>query len=231
MAKNKTISIILPVSNERRLIRSSIENFLSLGADELIVVDGSSSDGTFEIIRTEYPKVRLFQTALKDRALQMNLGAFESRSDIYLFVHADMKLLSNAISLIQSRINSGFCGGGFKKCYSTDNFILKAYCFISNLLFFYCSKSLVGTNAIFVTREMFDAIGGFAQGSFMEDVLFSEKLKKLGKLSFLNEPVEVSPRRYEEKGIMRQILKNTEVMLRYKFLHQDPSSLREIYGV
>lgn len=229
--RSESISIILPVSNERSLIRKSLDHLLSLGADELIVVDGSSNDGTYETIRKEYPKVRLFQTALKDRALQMNLGAFESRSGIYLFVHADMKLPSNVARLVLSKVAGGSCGGGFKRYYTTDNLVLKIYCFVSNLLFFHCSRSLVGTNAIFVTREAFDAIGGFAQGSFMEDVLFSEKLKKAGKLSFLCESVEVSPRRYEEKGIMRQILKNAEVMFRYKFLHQDPSSLREIYGV
>gem|GEM_PF-229277 len=231
VAKNKTVSIILPVSNERRLIQSSIEHFLSLGADELIVVDGVSDDGTYETIRKAYLKVRLFQTAVKDRALQMNLGAFESRSEVYLFVHADMKLPANAISLIRSKVDNGANGGGFKKCYSTRNWVLKAYCFISNLVFFYCAKSLVGTNAIFVTREAFETIGGFVQGSFMEDVRFSECLKRIGRLSYFSEPVQVSPRRYEEKGILRQILKNSEVMFRYKFLHQDPSSLREIYGV
>lgn len=216
----------------------------------MIVVDGSSSDGTFQVVRDEFlvvsepfdvaqgklresnpPAVSCYQTAFKDRALQMNVGVFEARSDVFLFVHADMTLPANAVFTVRERIKQGFVGGGFKKCYSTNNWVLKIYCFLTNLFFFWISKSLVGTNAIFVRRDIFEKIGGFEQGSFMEDVVFAEALKKIGRVTLIQDAVKVSPRRYEEKGVFRQIAKNAEIFFRYRFLHQNPSNLREIYEI
>ncbi|OIO37408.1 MAG: hypothetical protein AUJ72_04610, partial [Candidatus Omnitrophica bacterium CG1_02_46_14] len=162
-----TVAIILPVANERGIIRDTLKHFCSLGADEVIVVDGSSTDGTFQIIQSDFPTVRFFQTAIKDRAFQMNVGVFEARSDVFIFVHADMTLPANTVFTVRERIKQGFTGGGFKKCYSTNNWVLKIYCFLTNLFFFWISKSLVGTNAIFVRRDTFEKIGGFEQGSFM----------------------------------------------------------------
>lgn len=231
MDKEPTVAVILPVANERGIIRDALKRLCSLGADEVIVVDALSGDGTFEIVQSEFPAARLYQTVLKDRALQMNVGAFEAKSDAFIFVHADMALPPNAVSAVRESMKRGFAGGGFKKCYSTNDWVLKIYCFFTNLFFFRIFGSLVGTNAIFVGRSAFERVGGFEQGSFMEDLVFTEKLKRSGRLAFLDNAVEVSPRRYEEKGVFRQIAKNAEILFRYKFLRQDPSNLRDIYEI
>ena len=97
--------------NEKNLIADTLKHLLSLGADEVIAVDGGSKDGTCEIIKQDFPSVRCFETAYADRALQMNLGAFEAKSDIFLFVHADMRLPQNAVERVKEKIQLGFVGG------------------------------------------------------------------------------------------------------------------------
>jgi hypothetical protein len=80
-------------------------------------------------------------------------------------------------------------------------------------------------------REIFERMNGFPDIAFLEDVVFSECIKKQGKIALIEEPVFVSPRRYLKHGILKQILKNGRILLGYKFLHEDPEKLREIYKV
>lgn len=224
------VSIILAVMNEKNLIRETLAHLLGLGADEVIVVDGSSADGTDKIVRQEFPAARFFQTAFPDRSLQMNLGAFEASGDIFLFVHADMKLPSGAIHSIQTYAQQGYVGGGFMKRYIPETGLFKFYAFLQNWLHLAWMKCMVGTNAMFVTRDTFRKMNGFHDQPFLEDVLFSDCLNRYGSIAVIQSPVSVSARRYLEKGFINQVIKNASIMIRHKMLRQDPSELQEIYG-
>ncbi len=217
--------------NEKNLIADTLNHLLSLGADEVIAVDGGSKDGTCEIIRRDFSSVRCFETAYADRALQMNLGAFEAKSDIFLFVHADMRLPGNAVDRIRDKLGQGFIGGGFKKRYFPTNWIMNSYVFFQNTFYLGMMKCLVGSNAIFAQRSVFDAAHGYPDVAFLEDLMFSECLSKRGRIAIVDDKVTVSSRRYFESGILKQILKNMRIMFGYKILREDLESLRERYKV
>ena len=195
------------------------------------MVDGSSSDGTAEIVRVEFPQIKLFETAYPDRALQMNLGAFEAKGDIFLFVHADMRLPTNAVAAIRTKIKAGYVGGGFKKKYEPSNGFFRIYEFFLNEFYLSLMRCLVGTNAMFVTREVFQKMNGFRDHPFLEDLIFAECLKKHGHIAVIADRVQVSSRRYFRRGILNQIARNLLILIRYKWFHQDPAELRELYEV
>lgn len=225
------ISIILPVVNERELVSDTLNHLLSLGANEVIAVDGNSSDGTDKIIRNEFPSVRFFQTAYSERAFQMNTGGFKADGDIFLFVHVDMRLPQSAINEIRGKIQSGYIGGGFRKRYQPDNLLFKFYAFCLNHLYFARMRCLAGTNAIFVRRDVFESLSGFSEVPLLEDLIFSDGMKKKGKVAVIKTPVSVSSRRYLKHGTIRQILNNGRVFLGYRILHEKLDDLKERYAL
>ena len=195
----------------------------------MIVVDGKSSDGTYETIKEKFPDVMCYQTAFPERSLQMNMGASKSKSDVLIFAHIDMKLPLNAIEMIREKVQKGFIGGGFKKSYNPSSWLLRAYIYLLNQFYLKRMHCLVGTNAIFVTRSIFERMKGFSEVAFLEDMIFSECLNKQGGVAIVDEPVIVSSRKYFKNGVIKQILRNIRVVLGYKLLHESPVKLREIY--
>ncbi|MCW8840815.1 MAG: glycosyl transferase, partial [Gammaproteobacteria bacterium] len=63
-----------------------------------------------------------------------------------------------------------------------------------------------GDQGIFVTRELFQHIGGMPQQPLMEDVALSRRLKRIGRPACLSQRLLTSSRRWEQHGIVRTIL-------------------------
>lgn len=227
----QTIAIIIPVLNERHCIEDTLSNVLSLGADEIIVVDGNSIDGTYEFVKQSYSHVKCLKTSYANRAFQMNEGSHEAISDILLFMHADVKLPEGAIENVKRVINHGFIAGGFMKQYYPNNLILKVYGFLLNHVYSGFFNNLVGSNAIFLKRDLFKTLKGFPRVEFMEDVIFSKNLKRQGRIGIVKQRVVVSSRRYLEKGILKQMLRNLTVLFSYQFLRKNPKELKQMYSV
>lgn len=223
------IAIIIPVFNEKPRVDEALKHLLTLDVDEIIVVDGGSTDGSYEMIKGEFPVVHSYQTAFAERSFQMNLGAFESQSDVFVFVHVDTRLPVKAVELIREKLNTGYVAGGFCKRYDRSNLVLDIYLAVLNQFYLRRMRCLVGTNAIFVKRQVFEQIKGFPEVPLLEDVIFSDTLRKMGKIAVINESVTVSARKYFENGILRQILRNIRILLGYKMFHENLVKLREIY--
>ena len=69
-------------------------------------------------------------------------------------------------------------------------------------------KWAYGDQGIFVRRSVFEQLGGFPDLRLMEDLFFMKQLKKQGRFLLLDARLHVSPRRWQQKGIIRQTLRN-----------------------
>jgi rSAM/selenodomain-associated transferase 2 len=198
------ISVIIPTYNEEKALPATLEYLLrQAGEYEVIVVDGGSSDRTCQIVRAE-PRVRLL-TASKGRAAQMNTGACIARGEWLLFLHADTLLPNGALRRLNILETDSSCqAGGFRHRFSGDDWRLRLISWMDNLRA-KITCIIYGDQAMFVRRALFEQLGGFPQQPFLEDIAFSEKLKRVIKPVLFDQYVVTDSRKFIQMGIWHSL--------------------------
>jgi rSAM/selenodomain-associated transferase 2 len=198
------IAVVIPVLNEEANIAATVGAVKRLGPDEIIVVDGGSTDRT-PIVCAEL-KVNCLASS-PGRGAQMNHGAARVTADILLFLHADTRLPDTAFDDILSAMTDPNCvGGRFDVQLDGDKPMLKI---VGKMISLRSRLSKVGTGdqAIFIRREIFNRLGGFPEIPLMEDIALSRAMKRTGKVACLRSRVVTSARRWEIEGIGRTIVR------------------------
>lgn len=94
---------------------------------EIIFVDGGSTDGTLQLIDSEYQVLH----TKKGRAEQMNAGAKASSGDVLFFLHCDSELPENPLEEIR-RVMRKYRAGCFGIAFHSQNFFMFTCRVISN---------------------------------------------------------------------------------------------------
>ncbi len=219
------ISVIIPVINEQSNVTKAIDSAWLAGADEVIVVDGGSTDETPNLANNS--NCSFFQTT-PGRAKQQNHGAELANGDVVLFLHADTWLVENACEQIRDCLaKTDAIGGAFQQKIESNRKVMR-WIESGNARRVRWFSLPYGDQGIFVRKSVFDAIGGFPDWKLMEDYRLSELLRTRGKLVLLSGPLHVNARRWEMKGPLRQTLLNWRIVLSYK-LGWHPDQLAKLY--
>jgi rSAM/selenodomain-associated transferase 2 len=147
----------------------------------------------------------------------MNAGAAAAAGEVLLFLHADTRLPENFEKPILGHISqNGVAAGAFQLCIDSDakglRFIERVANWRSRRL-----QAPYGDQGIFVTKALFDEIGGYPEIPIMEDFELIRRLRHRGKIVILREPVQTSPRRWLNFGIFRTWLINQIIIIAYYF--------------
>lgn len=213
--------------NEERAIAPTLDA-LGAGAPgaEIIVVDGGSTDRSVEIARARGAQTL---SAGRGRARQMNAGAAAARGEALAFVHADTIVPATFASDIAAALaGPGVVGGRFDV--ELDELSLTSY-LLGKLISLRSRimRSATGDQAIFVRREVFVAMGGFAEIDLCEDVDFARRLKRSGRVACLRARVVTSARRWRQNGMIRTVLRMW--LIKSLFLAGvSPARLRRYYA-
>jgi rSAM/selenodomain-associated transferase 2 len=182
---------------------------------EILVVDGHPAATTLDVV-TDRNCILL--KSPKGRAHQMNRGAQTAKGRILVFLHVDCGLPVGALDKIRRVLaDQSVVAGAFDLGVDSSHPFIRFMCVTSSWRA-RVSRVPYGDQAIFTTKEYFQAIGGFAPIPIMEDVELMKRIKTNGhKIEILPDEVISSARRWQEEGIIRAWLRNHKLRIRYFF--------------
>jgi rSAM/selenodomain-associated transferase 2 len=222
------LSVIIPALNEAAAITTTLQALQPLRArgHEVIVVDGASSDNTIELSRPLADRV--IQSGA-GRATQMRAGAALAAGSVLWFLHADTTAPPDADRLIMQALQSKRAGWGrFDVQLSQTRLLLKCVAWMMNQRS-RLSGIATGDQGLFVTRSLYDAVGGFPEIALMEDIALSRALRQHARPAMIHQPLASSPRRWLAHGVLRTILRMWMLRLGY-FLGVKPERLAAYYA-
>lgn len=199
------ISVVIPALNEARWIERAIDSAKAAGMDEILVADGGSEDGTPQLAADRGASV---VHGPRGRAVQQNLAARHATGDILLFMHADNWLDPTVGQQIRDCcVDSKILGGAFLQRIEASALLYRLI-ERGNAARVRWTSLAYGDQGIFMRREVFDQLGGFPEVKLMEDLLLMRAFRKLARPQLLPGPIYVHPRRWQERGIVRQTFCN-----------------------
>lgn len=226
------VSVIIPTLNEETWIPGTLLSARDAGADEVIVTDGGSGDGTREAAQGAADAVIV---ASPGRARQMNAGAKVATGEVLLFLHADTTLPPGSIDAVRDALaREEVAGGGFRVRLGVSRdapFARRTALRITGRMINLRSRvfrSFTGDQAIFLRRDLFDRSGGYPEIPLMEDVELSRTMKRSGKTVLLPVRIVTSARRWEAHGTARTILRMWSLRIAYR-LGMSPSLCARLY--
>ncbi|HWR89998.1 MAG TPA: TIGR04283 family arsenosugar biosynthesis glycosyltransferase [Dissulfurispiraceae bacterium] len=223
------LSVIIPAWRESASINALIDHIGRIDPlvpRQIIVVDGHPDGDTIAVIHDESVITLLSR---QGRGTQMNRGASVARGEILLFLHADTGLPEGAFRKICSVMEKGeYAGGAFTLGIRSERIIFRIIekgAFIRS----WVTGIPYGDQGIFISRDVFEKIGGYSEIPLMEDVEIVRRIKKAGgRMAVLPDRVLTSPRRWEKEGVVYGTLRNWTLITLYS-LGVSPSHLVKFY--
>lgn len=216
------VSIVIPTLNEQANIGTCIASALEAGANDIIIGDGGSQDDTAHLA-TESGATQIVSSS-PGRGTQLRAAAAMATKPYILFLHADNLLTADCLHQICTRQP---VWGAFRHQIDSTG-VLYRFLETGNSLRVKYRQMPFGDQAVFVRREAYAESDGFPDVPLMEDVLFAQMMRKQARPVLLDGPIIISSRRWDERGVVRQTLRNFKIQIAHN-LGASPKTLEKWY--
>lgn len=216
------ISVVIPALNAAGTLASCLAAVSE--ADEIVVVDGGSSDATVAI--AEGSGAALVCSA-RGRGVQLRSGALAARGDWLLFLHSDTILKAGwrgAVDLHMA-VRPG-SAAFFRFRLRADDWqarlIEAGVALRSGML-----RLPYGDQGLLISRTLYEEVGGYRALPLMEDV---DLVRRIGRARLWALPAEAftSAQRWQRDGWLRRSARNLLYLTLYR-LGVPPARISELY--
>ncbi|HKI00611.1 MAG TPA: TIGR04283 family arsenosugar biosynthesis glycosyltransferase [Thermoanaerobaculia bacterium] len=217
------LAIVVPTLDEEDAVRRHLPSALAV-ADEVVVSDGGSRDGTVEAARALGARV---VTGPPSRGGQLNRGAAAATADVLLFLHADTTLPPGGAQAVRDAAARGAPGGAFLLRFDADRPLQRLGSWLVGRRTCWLHVPL-GDQAQWATREAFERLGRFPDWPLLEDLDFILRLRRLPEFTIIEAEVTTGARRFLEQGTVRTVATNWLIWTLY-FFGVSPHRLARLY--
>ena len=224
------LAVVIPTLNEEGTIQACIK---AVGGDSglaIVVSDGGSTDTTCE--QAARSGARVVQGP-RGRGPQLNRGAQEVDAGAYLFLHADCLLPPGWREALRSALAERSTAlacfrlhtepGGKERRSRLYRALLRVLDIGARGL-----RTPYGDQGLAVRREVFEQVGGFPAVPLMEDVVFAQSCRRVGRIRRLPMEIRTTARRFEGSPFRTGLMFMTFPTL-YR-LGVSPNTLARWYG-
>ena len=197
------LSIVIPARNDASALARTLDHLARLpgiAGSEIVVAAAGDVESTTAAVAG---RARLLWPGGSTRAQLMNAGAAAAAGDVLLFLHADSFPPGDALALIARALaDARAAGGAFEHCFAEPVWSLRAISWI-NRVRYRLTRNYYGDQGVFVRAAVFRALGGYRDLALMEDLDFTQRLKRRGRSVLITTELVTSGRRFLARGPWR----------------------------
>jgi rSAM/selenodomain-associated transferase 2 len=221
------VSIVIPVRGDLDALDALLADLPPLPEVQVIVSATGPVGDASRRLRASRPDV-VWVDGPPGRGPQQNRGAARATGRWLWFVHADSRLPGVWLQAFRDLDpRDGVVGGSFRLALASEAWQARLWerGVAARVALFGLPY---GDQGLFVRRETFQDLGGFAEIPLMEDVDLVRRLKRRGALCHLRLRLATSARRWERGGWVRRSARNLALLALY-YCGVPPARLARLY--